>query len=170
MGFFKNIMSQGLVQDKLKREWAESIYNNIEGIKELTLKYALNLEKETKQLSPEIEEKGAFTSDNPGIRAITDKVLIEQMIEKIFQSAKKEEPRLEAMGFNRWETPTGIVYGAINLIKPTDILEKKLFVSFIAFAVVQLNFGIQFNENGMQQTFKDNGWTDEEIDKVLNYQ
>jgi len=165
MGFFKNLISQDLVQDKYKKEWAEKIYDMGE-IEELVDKYAAGFDKDARQLFPEIQA-GLFTDDNPQMRALIGKVLIEQMIEKIFQLAKKEGPRLKAMGLNRWDTPHGIAYGAINLIKPTDVLEKKLFVFFVAFAVILLNFGVQFNDYGMRQAFKDSGWAEEEIDSLL---
>ncbi len=140
MGFFKKTEIQGLVKEKLKKEWAVNIYKNI------------NLMKEAEGLALE-----------------TDEVLIEQMIEKIFQSAKDNEIQIKSKGFKRWENPIGIAYGAVNLIKPTDTKEKKLFVTLIAFAVIQQNWGIQFNDNGMRRVFKDNGWTVEETDRVLNY-
>ncbi len=137
MGFFRKTSTQGLVKDKLKREWAVNIYKNI------------NLMNEAEGLTLE-----------------TDEALIEQMIEKIFQSAKNYEIQLKSIGINRWETPLGIAYGAVNLIKPTDTREKKLFITIMVFAIIQQNFGIQFNDSGMRQVFKDNGWTEEEIDSI----
>lgn len=141
MGLFRKKVVRGLVKDKLKKEWAENIYKNI---------------SETKGLEELILNE--------------DKALIEQLIEKIFQSAKDDETRLMSIGITRWESPMGIAYGAVNLIKPTDTRKKRLLVTLTAFSVIQHNFGLSFNENGMQRVFEDSGWTKEEIDKVFNFE
>lgn len=141
MRLFSEKRARGLVKDKLKKEWSESIYKNI---------------SETKGLEELILNESS--------------ALIEQLIERIFQSAKDEEARLISMGIKRWESPMGIAYGAVKLINPTDTRKKKSLVTLVAFSVIKHNFGLSFNDNGMRRVFEDSGWTKEEIDKVLNFE
>lgn len=123
MGFFKNLVNTNLASDDLKREIAQSFYNN------------------NKKLSDDdvraLHVKTGIALD-PSHTEFLAKSFISTTIEEIFQSANKDK----TLRSGEWKLARGFAKGAANLINDSRILEHKYLVLELALFILESEFNV----------------------------